>query len=66
MNFDHDHGVTEITFVDDSGAAVVAFGDMTDLPVQEEYDTDSESDVGGGGGGVENRADNKKTVPVNL
>lgn len=35
-----------ITFVDDSVVAVVAVGYMTDLPVQEdEYDTDSESDV---------------------
>ena len=43
---DHDHGVSGITFVDDSVVAVVAVGDMTDLPVQEdEYDTDSESDV---------------------
>ena len=43
---DHDHGVSGITFVDDSVVAVVAVGDTTDLPVQEdEYDTDSESDV---------------------
>ena len=48
MNFDHDHGVTGITFVDDrlSVVVVVAVGYITDLPVQEdEYDTDSESDV---------------------
>ena len=43
---DDDNGVIGIIFVDDSVVAVVAVGDMTDLPVQEdEYDTDSESDV---------------------
>ena len=43
---DHDHGVTGITFVDDSEVVNVAVGDMTDLPVQEdEYDADSDSDV---------------------
>ena len=43
---DHDHGIAGITFVDESVVAVVAVADMTDLPVQEdEYDTDSESDV---------------------
>ena len=37
---DHDHGESGITFVDNSLVAVVAVGDMTDLPVQEdEYDT---------------------------
>ena len=42
---DHDHNVTEVTFVGDSEVAVVAVCEMTVLPVQEdEYDTDSESD----------------------
>ena len=43
---DHDHGVPRITFVHESMLAVVADGDMTDLPEQEdEYDSDSDSDV---------------------
>lgn len=42
---DHDHGVSGITFVDDSVVAVVAIGDTTDLPVQEdEYDSESDMD----------------------
>ena len=46
LSADHDHGIAGITFVDESVVAVVAVADMTDLPVQEdEYDTDSESDV---------------------
>ena len=37
----HDHGsVPGITFVDEGMVAVIAVGDMTDLPVQEdEYDS---------------------------
>ena len=68
MNFDHDHGVTGITFVDDSGVAVVAVGDITDLPACARGIRHRlrERCEGGGGGGVENRAENKKTVPVNL
>ena len=43
---DHNHGVPGITFVDESMVAVVAVGDMTDLPVQEdEYDSDSDGGV---------------------
>ena len=43
---DHDHGVTGITLVDDNVVAIVAVGDMTDVPVQEDkYNTDSTNDV---------------------
>lgn len=42
---EHDHDVTGITFVDDSKVVNVAVGDMTDLPVQEDEYTDSDSEV---------------------